>query len=579
MGYGRKIGMAYDKLSEKTLLVEDVFSTYQEAYQVRREYHEEKYDFSCCECGQKLEVSTSKKSLVHFKHAKGTDSCILKESKFSEDEMKLIKEFHVVRESDRHIELKNKIGNQISKEEGVKGVHIDNKVVFDEGNRRRPDVLCTYKDNTLVFEIQLSKLPLKYMLGRVNFYNSKGYFLIWILDNINLDSQDQMVKDIKYLHPSQNFFSLDDHSKSFKMICSYKWAYANERNEIRYQWRKKSVSLHQLTFKKGKYEAYFFDFDYRVDEVRQEIKKNQDIKIKHELERAEEKKRAQEIQIEHELKLAKKRKKEEVKSIIDDIKFQKQNKGYDYKSIEKDILRLDYSQKKLLNKKLNIKNRVEKPAIHAWIETADNDDLSFLKFILLCNAIEYDVNQNDHQGRSVLYYLLNNEKIMYKEFLFRYLAYRGFLIDSKDEELLINFYENKTTSDSMILFFNVIKKIKDPLLRLELYEERKLLCILESIKRNEIIGFNYKKGSWVQFANNAISHHAEDWRIFQMAFKHYGLWDTLMSLDKKGTFLNKLQKFNGMCSYKEGFKNRFLLIRLYPEINKQISNYFNDSFY
>lgn len=561
MSYGRKIEMAFDKVSDKVLCADDIFATYQDAYQVRRGYHEAKYDFSCCECGQKLEVSTSKKSLVHFKHAKGTDSCILKESKFSEDEMKLIKEFHVIRESVRHIDLKNKIGNLISQEEGIKDVHIDDKVVFDEGNRRRPDVLCSYKEIKLVFEIQLSYLPLKYMLGRVNFYNSKGYYLIWILDNIDLDSQDQMVKDIKYLHPSHNFFSLDENSESFKMICRYKWAYANENDKIMYQWRDKSVSLHQLTFKKENYETYFFDFGYRVKQVEKEISKRLELQLQYEQEREEE------------------RKKEHVQSIIDKIKFQKENKGHDFRSIEQDIKALDFDEREFLNKKLNIADRVKNPAIHIWIGNADNNDLSFLKFILVCSAIKYDINQKDEYGRSILEILLNNDEIRYKEFLFRYLVYRGFLINQNDEKLLTDFYNDKVESESMILFFNMCKKLRGAISRQDLYEQRRFLCIMESIKQKKIIGFKYKQDNWVQFANNAISHHTEDWKNFEMAFRHYGLWDTLRRLDKKGTFSKKLQVFNSKCSKRDGYKNSFLIAQLYPELDRELSNHFNDGFY
>lgn len=558
MSYGRKIEMAFDKVSNKVLCTDDIFATYQDAYKVRKGYHEDKYDFSCCECGQKLEISTSKNNLVHFKHAKGTKPCVLKDSKFSEEDMELIKEFYIIRESDRHIELKNKIGKLIEKESEVGEVFIDNKVVFDEGNRRRPDVICSYKNIKLVFEIQLSKLPLKYMLGRVNFYKSKGYYLIWVLDNIDLDSQDQMVKDIKYLHPSHNFFSLNENSESFRLMCSYKWAYANERDKIRFKWKKKSVSLHQLTFKEDGYETYFFDFDYRVSQVEKEIKKNVEARLRYEEEQVKE------------------RKEDQVQKVIDKIKFQKQNKGYNYKEIEEDLMRFDYDQKKLLNKKLNIKGRVKNPAVHVWLEKADNNDLSFLRFLLLCETIEFDINQRDCDGRSVLNVLLNNNDIRYKEFLFRCLVYRGFLIDKSDEKLLVDFYNTKAESDVMILFFNMSKKMKDSLSRYELYEQRKLLCILESIKQKKIIGFNYKQGNWIQFANHAISNYTEDWRIFQRAFEYYGLWKELMKLDKKGTFLKKLRKFNDVCGYRDGYKNRLLLVQLYPELNKKISSYFND---
>lgn len=560
MGYGRKIEMAFDKVSGEVHCADDIFATYQDAYKVRKNYHEDKYDFSCCECGQKLEISTSKNNLVHFKHAKGTKPCVLKDSKFSEEDMELIKEFYIIRESARHIELKNKIGKLIEKENGVREVYIDNKVVFDEGNRRRPDVICSYKDIKLVFEIQLSTLPLKYMLGRVNFYKSKGYYLIWVLDNIDLDSQDQMVKDIKYLHPSHNFFSLDENSESFKLMCSYKWAYANEKDTIRYKWKKKSVSLHQLTFKEDGYETYFFDFNYRVSQVEREIKKSLEAQLKYEEELTEEKE------------------KEFVQSIIDKIKEEKLNQGYNYKPIVEDINRLDYKQRFLLNQKLNIKNRKKNPAIHKWLETSDDNDLSFLRFILLCDEIEYDINQKDSTGRSALEAWLNNDKVKYKEYLFRYFSYRGYIINSKDKDVIKVFFNDKVSSELTILFFELSQTIKDSSLRIDLFEQKRLLSIVESIKRREIIGFNFRKDSWVQFANNAISFHPENWRIFEIAFKYYNLWNVLLDLDKKGTFTRKLQDYNRDNRFNDGLKDRFLIAELYPEIGQELFRYTGSGF-
>jgi competence CoiA-like predicted nuclease len=552
----RKIEIAFDKISNKVLRTEDIFGTYHEAYKVRREFHEKKYDFTCCECGQKLEVSTSKNGLVHFRHAKGTGECVLKESKFTEYEMEQIKEFHLIRESERHIELKNKIGHLIANEDGVKNVHIDNKVVFDQGNRRRPDVICSYKNMTIVFEIQLSYLPLSYMLERVKFYNSKNYFLIWILDNIDLESQNQMVKDIKYLHPSHNFFSLDEHSNIFRLNCNYKWAYLNENDRIRYKWKSKSVSLHQLTFKKGKYEVYFFDFQYRVSQLEEEIKNQLAIRE------------------EYEQELALELKEDQVSRIIRDIKQNKQEKRYDYTEIDTDIKMLDFGQKRLLNEKLNISGRVRKPAIHMWISKADNDDLNFLKFIFLCDTIAYDINQKDYKERSVLNILINNQQIKYKEFLFRYLVYRGYQINLKDEKLLIEYYQDKVVSDLMITFFKSCLKMDDPQIRQDLYEHRKFLCILESIKKNEIIGFDYRKGNWLQFANNAITHYANNWKIIRLAFEHYELWNTIVKSDKKGSLAKKLKNFNLISSSRDGFENTFLVAELYPELKGKLPNVF-----
>lgn len=556
MNYGRKIKIAYDKLSEKNLRVEDVFKTYHEAYQVRKNYHEKKYDFSCCECGQKLEISTSKKDLVHFKHGKGTDSCILKENKYTDNEMELIKEYHFVRESDRHIYLKNEIGKLLGKEKGVKDIFIDNKVVFDKENRRRPDVLCTYKKIKLVFEIQLSKLPLKYMLGRVNFYNSKGYYLIWILDNIDLNSQNQFVKDIKYLHPSQNFFKLDEKENNFRLLCNYKTAFLSERNKLLYKWKEKSVGLNQLVFNEKQFQVYFFDFDY------------QDKKVKIEIEEIKEKQEKRKVEEEKELAT------EKAIKIMAKIKLAKKGKEYNFQTIESEISGLNEFELKIFNKKLNLKNNLEKPAIHKWIERSQDKDFNFLQFILSCNEIEYDINESDNEGNTLLFKLLSSQ-IRYKDLLYKHLLKRGYHINQSDKKHLEDFYNEKTESDTIITLFEICKSVDDAYLREEVMSHKRLICIIESIRQDRIIGFKYKKGQWIQFLNNAISYYNENWAYIDAALRYYDFFGKIKKLDVKGTFMKKYDEHkDSYLIRRNSKKNEYLIRRLYPELIDSVIEYY-----
>jgi competence CoiA-like predicted nuclease len=115
---------------------------------------------------QKLNVSTRKNDRLHFKHQPNANDCLLKDSKFSPKETDELTKIYKSKESDRHKELKNKIAQKISKIEGISSIHIDDKCIINENERRKPDVLCNYKDKQLVFEIQLSDLSLRYIISR-----------------------------------------------------------------------------------------------------------------------------------------------------------------------------------------------------------------------------------------------------------------------------------------------------------------------------------------------------------------------------------------------------------------------------
>lgn len=58
--YERSIKIAFDKLSGEILEADDVFDKKKEAFEVRRQFHKDEVELYCCECHQKLEVSTSK---------------------------------------------------------------------------------------------------------------------------------------------------------------------------------------------------------------------------------------------------------------------------------------------------------------------------------------------------------------------------------------------------------------------------------------------------------------------------------------------------------------------------------------
>ncbi|WP_417355356.1 DUF6035 family protein [Flavobacterium sp.] len=210
MSFERTIKVAFDKISGEILEANEVFETAKSGFEVRKQFHKDEVELYCCECPQKLNVSTSKNDRFYFKHQPYADDCLLKDSKFSPKEMDALVKIFKSKENNRHKELKNIIGQRLSKTEGVLSVNIDDKFITEGSEKRKPDVSCQYRDKQLVFEIQLSDLSLRYIINRYEFYRRNGMYLIWILDDFDVQGQSQIERDIKYLTEYQNFFKLDE---------------------------------------------------------------------------------------------------------------------------------------------------------------------------------------------------------------------------------------------------------------------------------------------------------------------------------------------------------------------------------
>jgi hypothetical protein len=146
--YDRSIKIAFDKTSGEILEADEVFDIKTDAFEIRKKYHEKNLILSCCECEQDLMVSGSKYDRLHFKHKPGHGYCILADGKLTPQEHERFTEILKAKESDRHKELKNKIGEQLKSVKGVDidSIAIDDKFIIKENGKRRPDVYCKFQE-------------------------------------------------------------------------------------------------------------------------------------------------------------------------------------------------------------------------------------------------------------------------------------------------------------------------------------------------------------------------------------------------------------------------------------------------
>ncbi|KUG10481.1 DUF6035 family protein [Elizabethkingia miricola] len=548
--YDRSIKIAFDKTSGEILDADEVFDIAKDAFEIRKKYHEKNLILSCCECEQDLMVSGSKYDRLHFKHKPGHSYCILADGKLSPHDHEKLTAILKAKESDRHKELKNKIGELLKNVSGVdvSTIQIDKKFIIKGNEKRKPDVYCKFHDKELVFEIQLSDLSLGYILSRYDFYKKHGMYLIWILDNFDIHNQGTLERDIKYLTKYENFFKLDEKSETLKLECEYKFPFLTDDNKLLTKWLKKSVALNELKFDSEVHQAFYYNFGDNKTKT-ETFQKQKEAEIKE----AEKKKREQQ-RLENAQNTA--------KYIVAEIADFRKRKIQNFDSISNQLEELDDFEFDVLNKTLNLKGKSKSPLIK-WIDEATQDDVVFLSFVLKTNKIDLDINTNDN-GRTPLQALFENENI-YKTTPALSLFQAGYTLTESDNLKLNELKEKLKISEADFYIYKFCNNLTDRNLVSDVLQFSKLLFIIESARSKELITFNFQGNKWVSFANNAIQYYSEYWEYIELAFKKFGLWDELIKLDIKGTFQKKVEQFySKMPRQKYDFEEVFN--DLYPEM-------------
>lgn len=547
--YERLIKIAIDKSSGHILDADEIFDKKKDAFEIRRKYHKKELLPSCYECDQDLIISGSKNDRLHFKHKSQHNSCILTDESTSLLEHEKITEILRLKESERHKQLKNKIGALLHEVDGVdkSSIVIDDKFIIRGDEKRRPDVYCKYYDKELVFEIQLSDLTLGYILNRYEFYKKHGVYLIWILDNFDIHNQGTLERDIKYLTKYENFFKLDENvTNTLNLECEYKYPFLTEENKILQKWLKSSITLSQLKFDSESYQVYYYNYGDNKTQV--EI---------------QQKKRVTEIENERKEAAIKQRRsyaETRANNIIEEIKELRNRKAQKFTYISMEISELNEYEIQVLNSLLEFSKKT--PIIH-WFSTATTDDIAFIEFILDCNEISLDVNATGKDGKTALQAIYENCNIR-KFFSVKLLFKHGYKLTETDRVFYSKLSDNETENiDIMLLEF--CNRLNDRSLVDAVFNYPKQLFAIESARQKRIIGFNYKADEWIAFANNAIANYRAQWEYIELAFRKYGLWDVLTKTDKKGTFANKVQSFYSMRP-KQDYDFDKVFRELYPEL-------------
>ena len=297
----RTIDEVLDKETGEILKSEDFFKKPEfEIIQYRRRLAETiagyaNPKFVCSYCGQLVKLSgkqTRRGRVDFFAHLYDSDDCEIKTNgEFSKEEIE-IRKYANIRESQRHIDLKNEIANALegcgSEEIGVKNVEIEKRITSDVPYLywRQPDIFAEFGDKNIVFELQLSTTFLSAIVDRDIFYRLHNTFIVWVFnfsDNqeyVNLGNL--MCKDIYYAN-KRNAFVFDDEARKLskeegQLVLLCIWFEPFIENGIFYPEKnvrkQEYIRLSDLKFDDDIYKPYYVDADDMFFKYQPELKVN-----------------------------------------------------------------------------------------------------------------------------------------------------------------------------------------------------------------------------------------------------------------------------------------------------------------
>jgi competence CoiA-like predicted nuclease len=553
MAFQRTIDLAYDRDTGECYDAAISFKVAKAAYELRKRYNSGKLNLGCYRCDQPLLISDSKNDNVHFKHFPNADDCPLKDGKMSDEEVQDFSNIIRAHERPRHIFLKNRIAELLKETDGVDpgSVIADTHFFFDNIEKRRPDVYGVYQGREMAFEIQLSRLSQKYLLGRHNFYKGLGIYLVWILDDFDVYGQSTMERDIKYLTPSQNFFKLDEKVADFKLCCTYKSPFISEKDRVIAPWQTKSVSLSQVTFDPQSFQIYYLNYEQKLKDTEQ--------KLKEQIEANEQRER-EERNAERRVQAAK-----DADGVIEKLKKHK-SLNWNFYKFDEELDKLSHMGLEILNSRFRFADkRVQgKSLIDHYISNAVQGQHSFIHYLLRDDRIIFDSNVSDDDGTTTFQHILKNEHLSYRQPLIKSLFKRGYQLTAADvqaHDALIMDVKEKARELQIIKWCD---QLKSKALIDSVYQHLSFLFAIESARRQERFGSDYK--DWISFGVQAILKHKQFYVYVERAFKKHGLWAIIEAHDKHKSFQKQVAKLQASPPEQDVTAVYPLMYELYHDI-------------
>lgn len=137
------------------------------------------------------------------------------------------------------------------------------------GEWRRPDVQAKFGELRMAFEIQLSTTYIRVIAERREFYLREGGLLVWLFKRFD-ESGNRLTQDDVFYNNNRNVFLASEEtlaaSKAGGKLClECRWMepVADGATVVLY-WRRKIVSIDDLTVDAERQRIFFYDFDGAV---------------------------------------------------------------------------------------------------------------------------------------------------------------------------------------------------------------------------------------------------------------------------------------------------------------------------
>lgn len=525
----------------------------QRGFEFRKQFHSGNQILRCPECKEKATVFISH-GRVFFRHFPNTTYCSLKDPGFTVAERKEIEQHIANRESERHKVLKRELGNYLKSIDGINAdtVAIDDRFLKDHLEKRRPDVFCEYNNFKIAFEVQLSRLPARYIFKRHEFYQRNEIYLVWVLDNFNPKNTTQTARDIKYLNAHQNYFSFNDHATPPSFIAHFKEGLINHRNEAYYEWNKQTVLLSELKFDTKEYQVFYISFADEERETQEEIKRS-----------AIEKKVTRSTWDVPENIIIGPDMEKKIKPALELLRtFYTTDKENYIPFIDSETDNVDVNEFKALNQKVF---KTEGSALFFKLLEGEGKPY-FLRYLLSNNRFDKDLNTKNTEGQNLLEAVLSHPKLLFRQRIIQLMFANDYKLTGSDNNYITSCvisHESRQEREMRIIkihAYNYLKKLH----LIEPYDklEGSIMAMLTA-KHNRIIGFGFK--NFIEVANNAIHNYKNVWHYIERVLRHYKRWDSLIASDTNGTFREKLQAYKDE-NIERDHQAEVILIKLFPVV-------------
>ncbi len=256
--------------------------------------------YGCPSCKTGVELKKTEQGDFFFKHnqrEEGIKCALIDKMSYTE---KRIQAYNASREAEEHEKLTSFINDYLKIDPNVIGDPEVEKIVQGKVAStawKRPDVKCNYKDQEMVFEVQISNTWLSDIIARDSFYKKEKVAIIWVFNqfdplqaNLNLTQAD-----IIYNNPEANAFVLDEAAmKASKaanrlmLTCHYRVPCIDfNKMEIDILWKHSLVALEDLCIDPETFKPYVFPFYEKLNEAKEELiaeLENEEIRLEQEKE-------------------------------------------------------------------------------------------------------------------------------------------------------------------------------------------------------------------------------------------------------------------------------------------------------